>query len=203
MAAFSIHNPLVFTFGILGNVVSVLVFLAPVPTFYRIVKKKSTEEFQSVPYVFTLLSSMLWLYYAILLSDILLITVNSIGCFIEAIYISIYIAYAPKKPKMLTLALLLLNFVGLGFILIFTNFTVKGAKRVEFLGWICVTLLATMYIAPLAITKKVVETKSVEFMPISLSFAIVFCAAMWVGYGSLLKDLHIVQFFWYARKNCV
>ncbi|KAK4395570.1 Bidirectional sugar transporter N3 [Sesamum angolense] len=193
MAAFSIHNPLVFTFGILGNLLTFLVFLAPGPTFYRIMKKKSTEEFQSVPYVVTLLSNMLWLYYAIILSnEIPLITVNSFGCFMEAIYISIYIAYAPYKPRMLTLTLLLVNFVGLGFILIFTNFIVKGAKRIEFLGWICATLLATMYIAPLGITKKVIETKSVEFMPISLSFAIVVSAAMWVCYGFLLKDLHIV-----------
>ncbi|KAK4436829.1 Bidirectional sugar transporter N3 [Sesamum alatum] len=183
MAAFSIHNPLVFTFGILGNLLTVLVFLAPGRTFFRIMKKKSTEEFQSVPYVVTLLSNMLWLYYAIILSNqIPLITVNSIGCFIEAIYISIYIAYAPKKPRMLTLTLvLLLNFVGFGFTLIFTNFIVKGAKRIEYLGWICAALLASMYIAPLGIMKKVIQTKSVEFMPISLSFAIVVSAAMWVA----------------------
>ncbi|KAI3463592.1 hypothetical protein Pfo_020255 [Paulownia fortunei] len=193
MALFSIQNPMVFTFGILGNLVSFLVYLAPAPTFYRILKKKSTEEFQSVPYVVALLSSMLWIYYATLKSnETLLITINSVGCFIEAIYISIFISYAPKKARMLALKLLLLlNFVGFGLILIFTHFLVKESQRVQVLGWISVTLSASVYIAPLSIMKQVIRTKSVEFMPISLSFALLLNAVMWFFYGLLLKDFYI------------
>ena len=70
------------------------------PTFYRIYKNKSTEGFQSVPYVVSLFSAMLWIYYALLKSDeILLITINTAGCIIETLYIVIYLAYAPKKAK--------------------------------------------------------------------------------------------------------
>ncbi|KAL0290388.1 UNVERIFIED_CONTAM: Bidirectional sugar transporter SWEET14 [Sesamum calycinum] len=155
MALFNIQNPLVFTFGILGNLVSFAVYLAPMPTFYRIFKKKSTEGFQSLPYVVALLSSMLWIYYATLKSnETLLITINSVGCLIESIYIAIYIAYAPRKARMGAVKLLsLLNFVGFGLIVIFTHFLVKGPERVQVLGWICVTLSASVYIAPLTIMK--------------------------------------------------
>ena len=70
------------------------------PTFYRIYKNKSTESFQSVPYVVALFSAMLWIYYALLKSDeCLLITINSAGCVIETLYIALYLTYAPKKAK--------------------------------------------------------------------------------------------------------
>ncbi|KAG8388111.1 hypothetical protein BUALT_Bualt02G0091700 [Buddleja alternifolia] len=176
-----------------GNLVSFMVYIAPLPTFYRIFKKKSTEGFHSVPYVVALLSCMLWIYYATLKSnEILLITINSFGCLIESIYIVIFISYASKKARMLAVKLLLLlNFSGFGFIVIFTHFLVKGPKRAQVLGWISVALSATVYIAPLSIMKRVIRTKSVEFLPISLSFALLLNAVMWFFYGLLLKDFYI------------
>ncbi|CAN6372108.1 unnamed protein product [Urochloa humidicola] len=81
MAGLSLDHPLAFTFGLLGNIISFMTYLAPLPTFYRIFKSKSTEGFQSVPYVVALFSSMLWIYYALLKSnEFLLITVNAAGC---------------------------------------------------------------------------------------------------------------------------
>ncbi|RLM69536.1 hypothetical protein C2845_PM17G09930 [Panicum miliaceum] len=100
MAGLSLHHPLAFAFGLLDNIISFMTYLAPLPTFYRIYKSKSTEGFQSVPYVVALFSAMLWIYYALLKSDeILLITVNTAGCVIETLYIVVYLAYAPKKAK--------------------------------------------------------------------------------------------------------
>ncbi|KAL8160055.1 hypothetical protein V2J09_001592 [Rumex salicifolius] len=86
--------------GILGNTVAVMVYLSPLPTFIRIYKKQSTEEFQSLPYLVSLLSSMLWLYYALVNgNDIFLMSINVVGCAIQAIYIAIYFAYATKQAK--------------------------------------------------------------------------------------------------------
>ncbi|KAI3941265.1 hypothetical protein MKX01_029839 [Papaver californicum] len=95
------HHQWAFIFGILGNIVSIMVCLAPLPTFYRIYKEKATEGFQSIPYVVSLFSAMLWISYAVLKTDaFLLITINSIGCVIETIYILIFLIDAPKSARL-------------------------------------------------------------------------------------------------------
>ncbi|KAL3571314.1 hypothetical protein D5086_028563 [Populus alba] len=190
MASFSIHCPWIFTFGLLGNLISFVVFLAPIPTFLRICRKKTTEGFQSLPYVVALFSAMIWLYYASLKSDVLLlITINSVGCFIEMIYIALYVAYAPKQARIATLRMLLLfNFGGFCSILLLSHFFVKGSNRVKVLGWVCVIFSVSVFAAPLSIMRKVIKTKSVEFMPFSLSFFLTLSAVMWFFYGFLKKD---------------
>ncbi|KAK7394108.1 hypothetical protein VNO78_14627 [Psophocarpus tetragonolobus] len=187
------HRTLAFTFGMLGNVISFLVFLAPVPTFYRIYKKKSTESFQSLPYLVALFSSMLWLYYALIKKDaVLLVTINSLGCVIEIIYIVLYIIYATRNARNLTIKLFsAMNMASFALILLVTNFAVHGPLRVQVLGWICVSISVSVFAAPLSIVAQVVRTKSVEFMPFNLSFTLTLSAIMWFGYGLFLKDICI------------
>ncbi|KAG4926197.1 hypothetical protein JHK87_051737 [Glycine soja] len=187
------HSTLAFAFGMLGNVISFLVFLAPITTFYRIFKKKSTEGFQSLPYLVALFSSMLWLYYALLKKDaMLLLTINSFGCVIEVIYIILYITYATRDARNLTLKLFFAMNVGaFALILLVTHFAVHGSLRVQVLGWICVSLSISVFAAPLSIVAQVVRTKSVEFMPFNLSFTLTLSAIMWFGYGLFLKDICI------------
>ncbi|XP_044501336.1 bidirectional sugar transporter SWEET12-like isoform X1 [Mangifera indica] len=190
----STDNPVAFAFGLLGNAVSFAVFLAPLPTFYRVFKKKSTEGFQSVPYVVGLFSAMSWIYYATLKSNVfLLMTINAFGCFIETVYIAIFLAYAAKQARMLTLRLLiLLNFGGFCVILLLSHF-LKGQTRLHVLGWVCVSFSVCVFAAPLSIVRLVIRTKSVEFMPFYLSFFLTINAISWFGYGVSLKDIFIAM----------
>ncbi|CAO2141782.1 unnamed protein product [Urochloa humidicola] len=193
MAGLSLQHPLAFTCGLLGNVISFMTYLAPLPTFYRIYKNKSTEGFQSVPYVVALFSAMLWIYYALIKSnECLLITVNSAGCVIETIYIVIYLIYAPKKAKLFTVKILLLLNVGVfGLILLLTLLLFSGQHRVVALGWVCVGFSVSVFVAPLSIIGKVVRTRSVEFMPFSLSLSLTVSAVVWFLYGLLIKDKYV------------
>jgi solute carrier family 50 (sugar transporter) len=123
------------------------------PTFYRIYKSKSTEGFQSVPYVVALFSAMLWIFYALIKSnETFLITINAAGCVIETVYVVMYFVYATKKGRMFTAKIMLLLNVGaFGAILLLTLLLFKGDKRVVMLGWICVGFSVSVFVAPLSI----------------------------------------------------
>ncbi|XP_027918553.1 bidirectional sugar transporter N3-like [Vigna unguiculata] len=194
MAILNTHNHLALAFGILGNVISFMVFMAPVPTFYRIYKRKSTEGFQSLPYLVALFSSMLWLYYAALkpADATLLITINSLGSVIETVYIVMFIVYATDDARKLTVKLFMVMNVG-SFALIFfvTFFTMHGTLRVVVVGWVCVSIAVAVFAAPLSIVAQVIRTKNVEFMPLNLSVFLTLSAITWFSYGFFLKDICI------------
>ncbi|XP_004235339.1 bidirectional sugar transporter SWEET10 [Solanum lycopersicum] len=182
-----------FVFGVLGNIISFIVFLSPIPTFNKIYKKKSTEGYQSIPYVIALFSCMLWIYYAFLKTNTtLLITINSFGMLIETIYVSLFLYYAPKKARVNTVKMLLLTVVGgFGAIILVTQFLFKGVVRGQIVGWICLIFSLCVFVAPLGIVRQVIKTKSVEYMPILLSVFLTISAVMWFFYGLLLKDVNI------------
>ncbi|OIW13188.1 hypothetical protein TanjilG_17544 [Lupinus angustifolius] len=167
MAILGIHNTLALTFGIIGNIISFLVYLAPI--------------------------SMLWLYYAYLKTNaILLITINSIGCVIETIYISMYIIYAHKDARSLTIKLLMTINIGIFTLIpLISQFALPHSLHVKIVGWICVSVSVSVFAAPLSIVARVIKTKSVEFMPFWLSFFLTLSAIMWFAYGAFLKDICI------------
>uniref|UniRef100_A0A2P2JL49 Bidirectional sugar transporter SWEET n=2 Tax=Rhizophora mucronata TaxID=61149 RepID=A0A2P2JL49_RHIMU len=189
----ALHISLMFCFGLLGNIISCFVCLSPLPTFYLIYKKKTSEGFQSIPYVIALLSAMLWLFYAIFQKDsTLLITINSFTFLMEVIYIAVYLFYATKKDRMVTIKFLLLfNVFGFGVISILTLSLTHGKMRVKVLGWINLIFALSVFAAPLCIVRKVIKTKSVEFMPFYLSFFLTLSAVMWFFYGFFKKDPYV------------
>nr|QIE48604.1 sugar transporter SWEET9 [Jasminum sambac] len=190
--AFPSVQTLAFIFGISGNIVSFMVFLAPLPTFYSIYKKKSSEGFKALPYPVALFSASLLLYYAFLIFNICIISINAIGCFIEIIYLLTYLIYSTKKDKISTLRLLLVfNVGGLGLIMAVSFLAVKGARRVTMVGWVCAALNLAVFASPLSVMRQVIRTKSVEFMPVTLSFFLTMNATMWFFYGFFIKDFFI------------
>ncbi|KAJ6874725.1 hypothetical protein NC652_034432 [Populus alba x Populus x berolinensis] len=46
--------------GVMGNAAALLLFSAPILTFCRVIRKKSTEEFSCVPYTIALLNCLLY-----------------------------------------------------------------------------------------------------------------------------------------------
>ncbi|CDP13388.1 unnamed protein product [Coffea canephora] len=192
MASFgSDHHRWVFAFGVLGNLVSVIAYLGPLPTFYRIYREKSTMGYEALPYVVALSSAMLWMYYALLKPATLLISINSLGCIIETLYILFYILYASKQARKHTIKLVGMLNVGLiCAIFVVANFALKEVSvRIMVVGWICVAFSVSVFAAPLSIVFQVVRTRNAEFMPVALSATLTLSAVMWFFYGFLKADM--------------
>ncbi|OAY27732.1 bidirectional sugar transporter SWEET17 [Manihot esculenta] len=177
-------------FGVIGNVISVLMFLSPAGTFWRIVKHGSTEEFESLPYVCTLLNAALWTYYGIIKPGAFLVaTVNGFGILVEIVYVTLFLIYAPLKMRAKTW--ILLGLLDVGFpaaAILVTRLALQGQVRIDATGFMCAGLNIVMYGSPLAAMKTVVTTKSVEFMPFLLSFFLFLNGGVWTLYAFLTTD---------------
>lgn len=180
-----------FIFGIFGNVSGLFLFLAPIVTFWRIIKNKSTEKFSGVPYPMTLLNCLLSAWYGLPFvspNNILVTIINGTGAGIEIIYVFIFIYFAPKKEKAKILGLFSFVVAVFSVVVLVSLFALQGNARKLFCGFAAAIFSIIMYGSPLSIMRLVIKTKSVEFMPFFLSLFVFLCGTSWFIYGLLGRD---------------
>ncbi|KAJ4821409.1 Bidirectional sugar transporter SWEET [Rhynchospora pubera] len=182
--------------GIIGNVISFGLFLSPMPTFHTIVKKRAVEDFSPVPYLATLLNCMLWVVYGVPFvhpNSVLVLTINGIGFFIEALYIITFFIFAPRRLRLKILGILGAELLFVGVVL---GGVLGGAhthdKRTQIVGILCVIFGTAMYASPLSVMKLVIQTKSVKYMPFFLSLVSFLNGLCWTAYSLLRFDLYIL-----------
>ncbi|KAH6782580.1 Nodulin MtN3 family protein [Perilla frutescens var. frutescens] len=207
-----------FVMGIFGNAFALFLFLAPLITFKRIVKKRSTEQFSGVPYVMTLLNCLLSAWYGMPFvspNNLLVSTINGTGALIESVYVIIFLIFAPKKEKSKILGMFMLVLAVFATVVLVSLLALHSNPRKLFCGIAATVFSIIMYGSPLTIIRMVIKTKSVEFMPFFLSLFVFLCGTSWFIFGLLGKDpfvaipngfgcgLGAVQLILYAiyRKN--
>jgi len=122
-------------------------------TFWRIVQRRSTEEYECFPYICTLMSSSLWTYYGIVTpGEYLVSTVNGFGALAESIYVLIFLFFVPKSRFLKTVVVVLALNVCFPVIAIAGTRTLFGDanSRSSSMGFICATLNIIMYGSPLS-----------------------------------------------------
>ncbi|KAL8134375.1 hypothetical protein AgCh_009414 [Apium graveolens] len=123
-------------------------------TFKRIILNKSTEQFSGIPYLMTMLNCALSAWYGmpfVSSNNILVSALNGTGAGIEAIYVLIFLIYAPKKEKLKILGILtfvLTVFCTIAFISIFV---LHHQKRKIFCGLAAAIFSVIMYGSPLSV----------------------------------------------------
>ncbi|KAL2339792.1 hypothetical protein Fmac_007732 [Flemingia macrophylla] len=176
-----------------GTVLSLLVFATPIKTFYKVVKKKSTENCKGAPYITTFLCASLWTSYGVLKpGGFQIAIVNGVGAVFHCIYILMFLIYSPQDKKVKTaLSVAILDVGFLGIVISVILFALHGTIQLSVLGILCCGLTIIMYASPLLAMKTVIQTKSVECMPFLLSFFMFLNAGVWVVYSVLVKDFYI------------
>ncbi|KAI3726957.1 hypothetical protein L1987_66764 [Smallanthus sonchifolius] len=182
--------------GILGNIISLILFLSPVTTFMRIIKAKSVQAFRPDPYVATILNCSLWMFYGLPIvhpDSLLLITINGAGFIIEVVFITIFFIYSTWSGRKKIVMVLIFEVVFTAAIVAVTLTCFHTyASRSMVVGLICIVINILMYASPLTVMKMVIKTKSVKYMPLSLSVATFANSIVWCGYALLQFDPYIL-----------
>lgn len=182
--------------GIIGNAISFFLFASPMPTFFRIYKKKSVEQFKPDPYIASFMNCALWVFYGLPIvhpDSLLVVTINGAGVILELIYLTIFVIYAEKKGRLKVIGWFTLEIVFLSVVVICTLLLRKThEERSNLVGILCVIFVCLMYASPLTIMTKVIKTKSVKYMPFSLSLANFLNGVIWVAYALIRFDLFIL-----------
>ncbi|CAL2252106.1 unnamed protein product [Prunus armeniaca] len=140
--------------GIAGNIFAFVLFVSPLPTFKRIIRNKSTEQFSGLPYIYALLNCLICLWYGmpvVKTGIILVATVNSFGAVFQLVYLSIFITYAERATKLRMLGLLGAVAVIFAFVVFMSLGVLEYDDRQTFVGYLSVASLISMFASPLFI----------------------------------------------------
>ncbi|KAM5586396.1 bidirectional sugar transporter SWEET2 [Rosa sericea] len=180
--------------GIAGNIFAFGLFVSPMPTFKRIIRNGSTEEFSGLPYIYALLNCMISMWYGtplISTDNILILTVNSAGAVFQFVYIAVFIIYAEKPKKVRMLGLLVAVF-GLFTIIVVASLQISDFfLRRTIVGLLSCFSLISMFASPLFIINLVIRTKSVEYMPFYLSLSTFLMSTSFLLYGIFNYDPYV------------
>ncbi|XP_031496171.1 bidirectional sugar transporter SWEET5-like [Nymphaea colorata] len=182
--------------GIIGNVISFGLFLSPSPTFYRIWRKGSVEDFSAIPYLATVLNCAVWVLYGLPFvhpHNILVATINGIGLAIEFIYLLLYFTYSTKQQKVKPLLILSVELIFMATVVTVTLAALHTYEsRSLMVGILGIIFGTCMYASPLSVMRLVIRTKSVEFMPFNLSLAAFLNGLCWTVYALLPLDINLL-----------
>ncbi|XP_060206768.1 bidirectional sugar transporter SWEET4-like [Lycium barbarum] len=185
-----------FSVGVIGNVIALILFLSPLPTFIRIWKNKSVEQFSPIPYIATLVNCGLWVLYGlpwVQPHSILVVTINGTGLGIEIVYLTLFLLYSDRKQRTKVFFIVLGEIVFVAILSVCVLTFVHGNKRrAAIVGSICMVGNILMYAAPLSVMKLVIKTKSVEYMPFFLSLFSFLNGVSWTAYALIRFDAYIL-----------
>uniref|UniRef100_A0A0N5AMI1 Sugar transporter SWEET n=1 Tax=Syphacia muris TaxID=451379 RepID=A0A0N5AMI1_9BILA len=154
------------------------------PICYKIWKRKSSENFTSVPFMMGVIS--FWLRYALLKDEATVLKVNIVALSLNTVYLLIYYCYTKKKLKIILLQFRLESNVIATEVLYKTEFTV------DILGVCCTLFNIICFGSPLAGLRTVFRQGNCETLPLPMSIGNFIVSSEWFLYGILTENIYII-----------
>ncbi|RAL53459.1 hypothetical protein DM860_007131 [Cuscuta australis] len=166
------------------------------PTIVKIWKEGTVAQYSSVPYLATFINCGLWSLYAIPIvhpKALLVLTIDGAGLAIEVVFLFVFF-FCSDKRKRFALALVILAELIFMAVLAALVITLAHSWRLRsaIIGTIAAMASIAMYASPLASMKLVISSKSVEYMPFSLSLCSLLNSLCWTLYALVGIDLCIL-----------
>ncbi|XP_070037552.1 bidirectional sugar transporter SWEET2 isoform X3 [Nicotiana tabacum] len=155
--------------GIAGNIFAFGLFLSPIPTFRRIMRNQSTEQFSGLPYIYGLLNCLICAWYGTPLvspDNLLVTTVNSVGAVFQIAYIVLFVMYTEKEKKFRILGWILTVFGLFAIIVIGSLLILELQLRRIIIGSLSCASLISMFASPLFIIDQ--ERRIHAILPVPL-----------------------------------
>lgn len=169
-----------------ATISTVLQFLTGSLICHRYIRKKSTGETSSVPFVSGFLSCSLWLKYGLLSEEHTIIFVNTIGSVLFFAYTIIYFTFSVNKRivvrQFFLVSCFILGCTG------YTKYEQNPDEALRIIGLICCCVGVWFFASPLAVLAQVIRTKSTESLPFPIIIASFFVSLQWFLYGMVIAD---------------
>uniref|UniRef100_T1JAX8 Sugar transporter SWEET n=1 Tax=Strigamia maritima TaxID=126957 RepID=T1JAX8_STRMM len=173
-----------------ATIATILTFFSGIGICLTIKRKRDTTEVSAFPFLAGVINCSLWLKYGILQRDRTLMTVNSVGLFLQIIYAVFYYWYSSNKSyiKKMFLVTALILFPILLYLKYFATDLIV-ATQTSGLVACCASIIFCA--SPLAGLAVVCKTKNAESLPFTLILMTLVMSLLWFLYGVLHDDYFI------------
>lgn len=181
--------------GYTGVLFSLFMFFSPVPTMVQIIEEKSILHFSEVPYVVSMWMCFIWISYGFATPGrtIPLIS-NLIGLACQLTYGIIFVVYSNGRNRSRIQFRLIASFVTLVTFVWFSFYVAPWFQCLSvstIIGATGCLVNVAMYASPLEAVGQVIRTRSVEFLPLSLSITMMCNSLVWSAFSIYVGDLFL------------
>ncbi|CAJ0937182.1 unnamed protein product, partial [Mesorhabditis belari] len=174
--------------SILAFFTTVALFFCGIPICRQIWKRGDTKEIAAAPFLMGILGGTCWLWYGWLKGDNTVLVVTSTQVFLYFSY-SIFYWFMTRNKFWITIKFLLIlclcGTIG--------GFTYHFKEKVFHpLGFLCMTLNAADFAAPLAGLNVVIRRGATSTLPLPLCIANFLVSTEWFLYGFLKMDFYLI-----------